>query len=236
MYPDLRDGVFSGRAGANREPFDRFDNAQDRQAQDKPMDEPKEKITLQRDGESILLRKRYVEQKVPLRPCCVRATAGQVRIHIPLKFKRRISTLLNTGGGRILLYEAMLRCEVRGEIIIRRRGYGGQVMPDGLPDFHPDRTAYQKPLVIALARAHRWQRLLDEGEVSSISELARRFKVDPSYVSRIMRLTLLAPDIVEAILKGREPSGLSLAKLTKIIPIHWKTQKAIIQFYSSGPP
>ena len=132
------------------------------------MDKQKEKKTLQRDGESI-------------------------RIHIPLKFKRR--------GGR-------------KEIIT----------PDGLPDFHPDRTAYQKPLVIALARAFRWKELIETGQVVSISELARRFKVDPSYVSRILRLTLLAPEIVHAILDGKEPSGLSLAKLTKRLPEDWNAQ------------
>ena len=134
------------------------------------MDEQKDKITLQRDGESI-------------------------RIHIPLKFKKR--------GGR-------------KEIIT----------PDGLPPVVLDRKPYQKPLVIALARAHRWQKLLDEGEVRSISELARRFQVDASYVSRIIRLTLLAPNIVEAILNGQEPSGLSLEKLTMAFSSVWTVQKS----------
>jgi len=89
-----------------------------------------------------------------------------------LKFKRRISTMLNTGGGR-------------KEIITL----------DGLPDFHPDRTVYQKPLVIALARAHQWQRILDEGSVSSISELAKRLKGDRAYVSRLLHVTLPACSI-----------------------------------------
>ena len=141
------------------------------------MDEQKEKITLQRDGESI-------------------------RIHIPLKFKRR--------GGR-------------KEIIT----------PDGLPDFHPDRTAYQKPLVIALARAHQWQRILDEGRVASISDLAKRLKVDHAYVSRFLHLTLLAPGIIEAILNGKEPSGLSLARLHKSFRLNWDEQREILNFSST---
>ena len=133
------------------------------------MVEQSEKITLHRDGESI-------------------------RIHIPLKFKRR--------GGR-------------KEIIVA----------DGLPNFQPDRTAYQKPLVIAIARAHQWQRLLDTGRIGSISELAKRLKVDHSYISRLLHLTLLAPDIIEAILDGKESSGLSLARLTKPFPVLWEEQR-----------
>ena len=58
-------------------------------------------------------------------------------------------------------------------------------------------------------------------EVASVTELAERLNVDRSYVSRILRLNLLAPDIVEAIFAGREPSGLSLAKLTPTIPVLW---------------
>jgi len=83
----------------------------------------------------------------------------------------------------------------------------------------------QEALVIALARAHRWQEMLDEGEVGSIAELGRSLGVDPTYVGRILRLTLLAPDIVEAILEGNEPSGLSLAKLTQSFPMLWDEQR-----------
>ena len=57
----------------------------------------------------------------------------------------------------------------------------------------------------ALARAHRWKRLLEEGRYASISELAKAEKIDRGYLGRILQLTLLAPDIVEAILDGRQP-------------------------------
>ena len=59
----------------------------------------------------------------------------------------------------------------------------------------------------------------------SITELAEALKLDRSYVGRILRLTLLAPDIIEAILRGAEPSGLSLARLTKEIPMLWEEQR-----------
>lgn len=112
----------------------------------------------------------------------------------------------------------------------RRGGRKEIITPDGLPDFHPDRTAYQKPLVIALARAHRWQRILDEGRVASISELAKRLKVDRAYVSRLLHLTLLAPDIIEDILNGKEPSGLSLARLHKPFGTGWNDQRMTLGF------
>ena len=106
----------------------------------------------------------------------------------------------------------------------RRGGRKEIITPDCLSAFHSERIAYQKPLVVALARAHLWQRVLDEGRVASISELAKRLKVDHAYVSRLMHLTLIAPDIVEAIMNGNEPSGLSLARLLKSFPLLWEAQ------------
>ena len=58
-------------------------------------------------------------------------------------------------------------------------------------------------LIKALVRAHRWQRMLDDGRFGSVSELAVTEKLDRSYLSRILMFTLLAPDIVEAIMDGR---------------------------------
>ena len=117
---------------------------------------------------------------------------------------------------------------IRIHIPLRFKKRGGRkeiITPDGLTPVVPDRRMYQKPLVIALARARRWQKLLEEGNVASISELARKFDVDPSYVSRILRLTLLGPDIVELIIEGKEPSGLSLSKITMPFPLNWEEQK-----------
>ncbi|MHB1000042.1 MAG: hypothetical protein ACYC27_12420 [Armatimonadota bacterium] len=84
---------------------------------------------------------------------------------------------------------------------------------------------YQEPMVIAIARAYRWQKLLDEGKFESISNLAREIGLDPCYAARIFRLTLLAPDIVEMILVGKEPSGLSLKMLAKATPLIWDAQR-----------
>lgn len=90
------------------------------------------------------------------------------------------------------------------------------------------RLSYQEALVIAIARADRWQKLLDEGKFQSISDLAREIGLDVSFVARLMRLTLLAPDVIEAILMGEEPSGLSLTKLTKKLPSVWSEQREML--------
>jgi hypothetical protein len=80
-------------------------------------------------------------------------------------------------------------------------------------------------LVKALARAFRWQRMLDEGVCEAIGELAKREGVDRDYVSRVLRLTLLAPEIVEAILDGRQPAGLQLDDLLEGSPVELVGQR-----------
>lgn len=79
-------------------------------------------------------------------------------------------------------------------------------------------------MVKAIARAHRWRRLLESGEYASITELVAAEKINQSYVCRILRLTLLAPEIVEAILDGREKSGMDLAMLMEPFPVDWREQ------------
>ena len=79
----------------------------------------------------------------------------------------------------------------------------------------------------ALARAHRWKRLLENGTYASISELAKAEKIDRGYLGRILQLTLLAPDIVEAILDGRQPPELGLPRLMKPFPVVWSEQRQV---------
>ncbi|MGO8753168.1 MAG: recombinase family protein [Thermoguttaceae bacterium] len=88
----------------------------------------------------------------------------------------------------------------------------------------------QEPLVLALAQAHRWQELLDSGKVETAGELAKRLKVSKAYITRTLRLNYLAPDIVRAILDGREPSGLSLTVLTGTLPMLWEEQRKLLGF------
>ena len=111
---------------------------------------------------------------------------------------------------------------VRVPLTIRRRpGRKTVVTPgrDGGEAALPTRA--DPALVKALARAFRYQRLLDEGHYSSISEMAGAEKIDRGYLGRILQLTLLAPDVVEAILDGRQPDTLTLPRLLGVIGPHW---------------
>ncbi|WP_233256239.1 hypothetical protein [Falsiroseomonas bella] len=81
-------------------------------------------------------------------------------------------------------------------------------------------------LIKAVARAFRWRRMLETGRFATINELAAAEKINSSYVSRVLRLTLLAPDIVEAILDGRQPEGMTLPGLMEPLSIYWGEQRS----------
>jgi len=113
---------------------------------------------------------------------------------------------------------------------LKRMGGRKQVIvPHGLDGSGPNRSSVQKPLAVAVARAHRWKDLLERQCFPSISALASTVGQDSSYVMRILRLTYLAPDIIEAIMRGNEPSGLSLERLTKTLSMGWEEQRAAFQ-------
>ena len=85
-------------------------------------------------------------------------------------------------------------------------------------------------LIKAVARAFRWRRLLETGRFGTINELAAAEKINSSYVSRVLRLTLLAPDIVDAILDGRQPEGMTLPALMGPFRVEWEGQRvALVQ-------
>jgi hypothetical protein len=104
----------------------------------------------------------------------------------------------------------------------RRGGRKVIVAPPGCDDWAPP-PKIDHPLVKALARAHRWQRLLESGEYGTLAELADAERISRSYVSRVLRLTLLAPDIVERILDGGPTVG--LVEFLKPFPVEWERQR-----------
>jgi hypothetical protein len=109
-------------------------------------------------------------------------------------------------------------------IRIKRRGLRKAVtLPDGGADPRPW-DATPTPLQLALARGHRWLAMLELGEVSSMKELARHEGVDNSYVSRMVNLTTLAPDIVAAILDETLPPEVTLLALAAGTPVVWEAQ------------
>jgi len=124
------------------------------------------------------------------------------------------------------------KLEVNGVTIripmkLRRRGGRKLVIaPDGLAG-HEAKLTFDEVLINALVRAHRWRRQIDTGEFRSASELAVHEKITDSYVARMLTLTLLAPDITQAILEGRQAKGLKLATLLRGIPLGWEEQRRV---------
>jgi hypothetical protein len=108
-----------------------------------------------------------------------------------------------------------------------RKPRGGRklvLMPGGMAT--RGASAADTTLVKALARAFRWRRVMETGRYGTINELAAAEKINSSYVSRLLRLTLLSPDIVEAILDGRQPDGMPIPGLMEPFPVEWADQEA----------
>lgn len=123
--------------------------------------------------------------------------------------------------------------EVRVHVPMKFRNRSGRkeiVVPDGLEQSDDASPDYHEALVIALSRAHRWKKMLDEGKYGSIAELAQVVKINRHYLARLLRLTLLAPDIIEAILDGREPDGMSLEQLRRPMSMVWEKQVISMMF------
>ncbi len=100
--------------------------------------------------------------------------------------------------------------------IKRRSGRKELIVPDGVHSPTDSRPDYHEALVVAISRAHRFKKLLDEGRYGSVAEMAGALKMDRYKLARLLRLTLLAPRITEAILDGREPDSLSLNRLLEL--------------------
>ena len=138
-------------------------------------------------------------------------------------------TLTLTGTGNLQIHIPMRIRRMRGrKMIFAPQALDGEV-PDGPADV-------QAAVVQALGRAFSWAEAIESGEVHSISDLARTLDVDNSYVVRILKLTTLAPDIIEAILHGEEPSGLSLAQLIRTFPMDWERQRAPVRVHPGLSP
>ena len=121
---------------------------------------------------------------------------------------------------------------------IRKRGGRTLVLaPDGAP-MPPAAPQVDNTLVKAIARAFRWQKMLETGRYATIKEIAKAEKINPSYVSRVLRLTLLAPATVEAILDGRadgadagEGDGAVPGRLVQTA-IGWPVRSGLAKFFT----
>ena len=116
--------------------------------------------------------------------------------------------------------------------VVKRGARKEMQLPEGAAQ--PRRT--DSSLVNALARAFRWKRMLESGEFSTIADLAEREGIAPSYMTRVLRLALLAPDVVEGILDGRQQSA--SARFLHPFPVEWSAQRSVfpeLRRPASGP-
>jgi hypothetical protein len=126
-----------------------------------------------------------------------------------------------TGRAALELDTLTIRIPIR----LQRRGGRKLIMtPEGVaaPARKPSRD---ETLVKALVRAHRWRRKIESGQARSITDLAEKERVTDAYVCRLLPLTCLAPDIVEAMLDGRQPRGLRLAEMLGNGTLEWGEQR-----------
>jgi hypothetical protein len=122
-----------------------------------------------------------------------------------------------TKAGRTLI--------VRVPLPPRRRGGRKFVVGPGGIAWTGRRVVVDNAIVKALGRAHRWKAMLESGEYESMTELAKAEKINLSYLCRVLRLTLLAPAIAEALLDGKHTCRLQLLDLLRPIPLIWAEQR-----------
>jgi hypothetical protein len=120
-------------------------------------------------------------------------------VHVPMAFRRR-------GGRKIIVAP------------------DGSAVPAAPPRYQVDHI-----LAKAVVRGFRWRKLLDNGTYSTIKDIAVHERIDRSYVGDVLRLTLLAPDVVENILDGRQPRTWQLHQFRRSFPIEWQVQREALR-------
>ena len=111
-------------------------------------------------------------------------------------------------------------------ITLRHQGGRKQVVtPADAAPWIPRAARIDSTLVKAVVRAHRWRDMLESGRYSTVRDLAKAESINESYLSRVLRLTLLAPVIIQSILEGQQPVGLELDGLLGPIPQNWAQQQ-----------
>ena len=118
---------------------------------------------------------------------------------------------------------------------IRKRGVRKVVIrPDGESARPASRSQHDNPLLVALARAFYWQQLLDDGVVASGTDIAQREGLHHSTVNELLRLTLLEPAIIQAILAGQQPRCMSLIWFQRNpLPLDWIEQRRVVDGFDA---
>ncbi len=110
-------------------------------------------------------------------------------------------------------------------IMLRHQGGRKQIVtPPGATPWIPTPSRIDSTIVKAIVRAHRWRDMLEAGRYDTVRDLAKAEAINESYLGRVLRLTLLSPSIIEAILEGLQPANLELDGLFKQFPVAWDQQ------------
>jgi hypothetical protein len=127
--------------------------------------------------------------------------------------------------GRPMLSKDGCTMTVHIPITLRHQGGRKQVVtPAGSTPWIPTPARVDNTLVKALVRAHRWRDILESGKYGTVRDLAKAEAINESYLGRILRLTLLSPSLIEAILEGRQPATIELDDLLNQFPVAWDQQ------------
>ena len=127
--------------------------------------------------------------------------------------------------GRPMLSKDGRTITVHIPITLRHHGGRKQVVtPAGATPWIATPPRIDNTLVKAMVRAHRWRDMLESGDYATVRDLAKAEAINESYLGRVLRLTLLAPKIIEAILEGKQPATLELDDLMQLFPIEWDKQ------------
>jgi hypothetical protein len=119
-------------------------------------------------------------------------------------------------------------------VVFRQRARRKQIIgPSGSTPWSPA-PRVDTALLKAIVRAYRWREMLESGKYSCAADLAKAEGVNDSYLSRVLRLTLLSPEIVEAIVVGRQPSTLQVDDLLRPLPSLWRQQKSLLGWQQSA--
>jgi hypothetical protein len=151
------------------------------------------------------------------------------RATVPAKARQRAAGLRGSSNSScdVVASAAPHTIRVRVALALRKRGGRKLILtPARTPAWSsPQQIRIDNTLVKAIARAHRWKRMMESGEYASVAELAAAEKINQSYLCRLLRLTLLAPDIVETILNGQQGIAPQLHEFMKPFPLQWDRQK-----------
>lgn len=113
----------------------------------------------------------------------------------------------------------------------KRGGRKVIVLPDGSHGHPVPAATIDNTMIKSIARAFRWQKLLENGTYTCLDDIARSEKIGASFVSRIIRLSLLSPNVVDAILEGRQPAELTMKELLEPFPVEWVEQRKKLLLY-----